>query len=116
MHYLEPFLIATNQSPAVLQDPLSGSHTASGSWQGWVKLPLMDVFCKVGLGVFPQLLHLSMPQQKRGAGVGVPIWHCSLQQEHLCASQCLKCKEQPELEPGICQQNLAIQALETPKQ
>lgn len=105
IHYLELFLMATNQRSVVLQDPLSGPHTASGSWQGWVKLPLMDVFCEVGLGVCPQPLHLSVPQQKRGAEVGIPIWHCSLQQEPLYASQCLKCEVQPGLEMGIWQQN-----------
>lgn len=90
IHNLELFLIAINQRSAVLQDPLSGPHTASGSWRDWVKLPLMDVFCEVGLGVCPQPLNLSVPRQNRGAEVGIPIWHCLLQQEHLYASQCLK--------------------------
>lgn len=48
IHYLELLLIATNQRSAVLQDPLSGPHTASDSWQGWVKLPLTDFFLNWG--------------------------------------------------------------------
>lgn len=62
-------------------------------------------FCEVGLGVCLQPLHLSVPQQKRGAKVGVPSWHCSSQQEYLYASQGLKCEMQPGLEMAICPQN-----------
>jgi len=42
IHYPELLLVATNQRSAILWDQLSGPHTASGSWQGWEKLPLMD--------------------------------------------------------------------------
>lgn len=103
IHYLELFLTDTNQRSAILQHPLIGPHTTSGSWQGWVKLPLVDVFYEVGLGLCQQPLHLSVPQQKRATEVGNPIWH-RLQQELLYTSQCLKCEVQPGLEMGIWQQ------------